>query len=479
MEMILGVLAVVAVLLYRLRGSKNDRLAKRLDACAAGMQDALKTGNVGRFDELDAAADSIDSEAVYDTDRRGHVRDGDPYSCAVDRLTRMRRDYWATVGIRSIEGRVGRGWLNNVLADMRSCLAAGDIDGFNKLDELFKSLGIEARVARGPSALVGARPIHPLAYRGNGAYPTARFGEQLNDCRKAAERFAQLSSGHKKIAVEFAALHSSCGEMWSELSRTLAVRFGTSATQFDDAVDYDVVQILVGFFVASGCGSEPLWSQIGRERWKTLVDFCYAISLSPVLANLALANQQGHPLEGLLRRFLYNSDFWKDCDERLKMVLDDREPTGLPATVTVLSGYEPTMGKAHPAQNNSAFAFCSLVVAVSDQFPGSRPVEILKDKYLALLEPYTNGQFTSQPSSNIGSGGCPECLRYYPVLRLKPDASEKDVKTAYRDRAQIYHPDKVCSSNDRVRKVAEDEMKQLNEAYEHIIEKKHFECVKA
>lgn len=41
---------------------------------------------------------------------------------------------------------------------------------------------------------------------------------------------------------------------------------------------------------------------------------------------------------------------------------------------------------------------------------------------------------------------CPECSESYSVLRLKPDASEREIKAACRDLAQIYHFDRFNST---------------------------------
>jgi DnaJ domain len=127
---------------------KNDRLAKRLDACVAGMQRALDAGDFERFAELDAAAENIDDwEVVYDIDRPDCVKDGDPYSCAKDRLDRFRKGYTAMPkregmppATQDIVSSVRRG-INSIdswLASMRSCLAMGDIEGFKKLDKIFE-----------------------------------------------------------------------------------------------------------------------------------------------------------------------------------------------------------------------------------------------------------------------------------------------------------------------------------------------------
>jgi len=56
--------------------------------------------------------------------------------------------------------------------------------------------------------------------------------------------------------------------------------------------------------------------------------------------------------------------------------------------------------------------------------------------------------------------------QYYAVLGLESDASEDEVKKAYRKLSMKYHPDKVRHLGDEFRKVAEEKMKEINAAYD-------------
>jgi hypothetical protein len=57
--------------------------------------------------------------------------------------------------------------------------------------------------------------------------------------------------------------------------------------------------------------------------------------------------------------------------------------------------------------------------------------------------------------------------KYYEVLGLKPDASEQEVKNAYRDLAKVWHPDRFAH-DPRLQQKAQDKLKEINEAYEEI-----------
>ncbi len=57
---------------------------------------------------------------------------------------------------------------------------------------------------------------------------------------------------------------------------------------------------------------------------------------------------------------------------------------------------------------------------------------------------------------------------YYKILEIEPDASNDEVKKAYRRMALKYHPDKVSHLGDDFKKVAEEKFQKVNEAYQYI-----------
>ena len=55
---------------------------------------------------------------------------------------------------------------------------------------------------------------------------------------------------------------------------------------------------------------------------------------------------------------------------------------------------------------------------------------------------------------------------YYEVLGVDKNASENDIKKAYRKAAMKYHPDKFANATDAEKKDAEEKFKEINEAYQ-------------
>jgi DnaJ like chaperone protein len=62
----------------------------------------------------------------------------------------------------------------------------------------------------------------------------------------------------------------------------------------------------------------------------------------------------------------------------------------------------------------------------------------------------------------------PETDSAYKILEIERNATDEEVKKAYRRMAMKYHPDKVSHLGDEFRKTADEKFKKVNEAYEKI-----------
>jgi preprotein translocase subunit Sec63 len=60
---------------------------------------------------------------------------------------------------------------------------------------------------------------------------------------------------------------------------------------------------------------------------------------------------------------------------------------------------------------------------------------------------------------------------YGEILGLKGKVTKADVKKRYRELSRQYHPDKAQQLGPKIRALAEEEMKKLNEAYEYFQKK--------
>lgn len=79
------------------------------------------------------------------------------------------------------------------------------------------------------------------------------------------------------------------------------------------------------------------------------------------------------------------------------------------------------------------------------------------------------GGYTYEGNSSYGGRVSQATLENdYKILEVSPDATDDEVKKAYRAAAKKHHPDKVSHLGEDVRKAAEVKFAQVNEAYERI-----------
>jgi len=62
---------------------------------------------------------------------------------------------------------------------------------------------------------------------------------------------------------------------------------------------------------------------------------------------------------------------------------------------------------------------------------------------------------------------------WYKILGLTRDASDAEVKKAYRKMAVKYHPDKLIGVSEDIKNLAEEKFLAVKEAYEQIIKSRN------
>lgn len=61
---------------------------------------------------------------------------------------------------------------------------------------------------------------------------------------------------------------------------------------------------------------------------------------------------------------------------------------------------------------------------------------------------------------------------YFKVLELSPDATEQDIKSAYRKMAKKYHPDRLGEVGEDLKEAALEKFRKVQEAYEFLLKQK-------
>ena len=88
---------------------------------------------------------------------------------------------------------------------------------------------------------------------------------------------------------------------------------------------------------------------------------------------------------------------------------------------------------------------------------------------IALIKEIARGiGVTKEDCDSIKNMYVQETDSAYKILEVLPEASDAEVKKAYKKMAIKYHPDKVSYLGEEARKAAEDKFKKLSEAYEKI-----------
>lgn len=100
-------------------------------------------------------------------------------------------------------------------------------------------------------------------------------------------------------------------------------------------------------------------------------------------------------------------------------------------------------------------------LSLSDGFSHASEIEIIKN--IANWLGISQVDFESIKAMFIK-----DAVSAYKVLEISPEASEEEIKKAYKKMAVKYHPDKVSHLGEDVQKAANEKFKEVNVAYEQI-----------
>jgi len=100
----------------------------------------------------------------------------------------------------------------------------------------------------------------------------------------------------------------------------------------------------------------------------------------------------------------------------------------------------------------------------------------IKENEMALLERINKNLNISQSDfESVKAMFRQEKDDDYTILGINKDASDAEVKKAYRDMVKRYHPDRIETDDVAIRKGAEEKFKRIQEAYESIQRQRGFQ----
>ncbi len=105
------------------------------------------------------------------------------------------------------------------------------------------------------------------------------------------------------------------------------------------------------------------------------------------------------------------------------------------------------------------------VSAADNEIHAEEVVQIKRIATYINVNPY---DFESIKSMFL-KGGANNSEKWYTILEITKDATDKEVKKAYRKMAIKYHPDKLQGVSEDIKRLAEDKFLKVKEAYEQIM----------
>ena len=111
-----------------------------------------------------------------------------------------------------------------------------------------------------------------------------------------------------------------------------------------------------------------------------------------------------------------------------------------------------------------------VMIAQADNVVSAEEIQALKEIAIHMgLDPSDVDQMLGMHGGSSSSGSSSTSLEdAYRILGITPDASNDEVKAAYRKMALKHHPDKVAALGEDVRRAAEKKFQEINDAKDKI-----------
>lgn len=262
--------------------------------------------------------------------------------------------------------------------------------------------------------------------------------------RKLQAEYRRVQTDNKELLDKVAELILSCGPQAAEMMRAAKALHGLEIVQTERLVQMDISQILVRIAEASGLGVEAVTGlyfgiqiRIGQDGLRDYTLLGARNDLRDVDTSGELAKQ---------------------------------------SMVLLLAAYDQMQG-THLA-SIVAETYLSIVEAAIARCGTSLAVKMVADAYDASLRRYIveKSRAESNARASAASGGpadrraaCEHCVKSYRILGLPLNSVPDAVKSKRRTFAEFLHPDQLGSKTEQARHAAEEQLKNVNEACDHIL----------
>ncbi len=99
----------------------------------------------------------------------------------------------------------------------------------------------------------------------------------------------------------------------------------------------------------------------------------------------------------------------------------------------------------------------------------TRVAEQMLVEYLRQHCPRHVECFGGDEKRNFAGSRCPQCIQAYEVLGLCHGEAKKQIRTAYRELAKKWHPDRFGDVEEQQRHEAENQFRVVCNAYKHLL----------